>query len=225
MKRIICITLFAVCLIGLLLFTVTIISSGKLNKYTTTVRAPKAEDVNYPYVQQEACFLFDPNNKEMMSGYSDYITVIYVEKKEGTIYQNVREDEGQIRGTPYTVYSAKVLENMKGNLTKTENIKLYQYGGVSIDEKEIVYITPLLDAGKCYVLYSGVANDQNLYVNLAYEMSELNNESDFDRVLSAPENGELLKQCMDAYRNEDLSYASDKKYVTPYDVDSIAVAE
>ncbi len=218
MRKRLCIILSAICLIGVTLLIVIITKDARLKKYSSTVRKPSVEDADLPPLQQTADYLFDPCDKEMMSGFSDYIAAAYVEETNGTVYQDVREDAGQVKGTPYTEYNVTILRNIKGDLTTSETVKLYQYGGVSIDEKNLVFITPLLESGRYYVLYLSTADDHNLYVNMSYRLSDIAGESDRGRVLNAPENSELLQSCIDAYQNENLLYAPEITYFTPYDV-------
>ena len=204
-----------------LFFSVYFISLRlKQEKYTNTVFSIPDNVSDLPTINAEACYLFNPDDKRLMSGYSDYIAVAVVDRITGTTYSNVDvKADGTVTGTPYTNFEIKILKNIKGQLRSDIVIPLVEYGGVSIDGKYVECILPLLEEEKCYVLYIRSAENGSLYLNKAYQIP--------DTVLEKKTTGETIgikdetaiQEYVDAYTNEDTQYAPSDRIVSIYDIE------
>ena len=166
----------------------------------------------------DICYLFDPDDKKLMSGYSDYIAVAVVSNIVGTSYGNVKiHFDGTVTGTPYTNYKIKIIRNIKGQLKSDCSVPLVEFGGISIDGKYMENTFTLLEQGKCYVLYLTAAENGALYLNKAYQIP--------DDALEKNQSGETIRvkeesaiqEYLDAYSHEDLQYAPANRFVSTYD--------
>ena len=92
-------------------------TKAMMKRYTGTVMELPENFAELPKYQQTGSYAFDPDDKSLMSGFSDHTVVAYVNEVKGTVYQNVRMDEGVLKGTPYTCYEIKILKNIKGSLS------------------------------------------------------------------------------------------------------------
>lgn len=213
MKKTIWCIVSAVIICGTILIGV---GHTKQQKYSTEI-IPIPENIDeISVVTQEASYLFNPEDKKLMSGYSDFISVAYIENIKGTSYQGVKYDEAVLRGTPYTNYEIKIFSNIKGTLKLDRSIPLMQYGGPTIDNKEIVNINPLLEQGKFYVLYMKVSSDKNIYLNKAYELTDITTEEDCRNALNNLDDNALINECYQAYLEENTEYAPTIHYSTIY---------
>ena len=191
-------------------------TKAMIKRYSGTIMELPENFAELSKYQQEACYAFDPDDKSLMSGFSDDTVVAYVNEVEGTSYQNVRMDEGVLKGTPYTCYEIKVLKNIKGNLRCDQTIPVFQYGGVTIDGQRIEYITDLLEKDKYYVFYLSVENDANLYLNRAYVIPCEGSAEAFQTQIEDT-NG-ILSDFYNAFINENTEFAPKTRYKSPYDV-------
>ncbi|GAB2027538.1 hypothetical protein [Lactovum odontotermitis] len=69
-------------------------------------------------------YAIDPTNLAQVAGISDNVFIGEVMGEKETVYT------GEAR-TPVTVYKVKVLENLKGELSKKLPVKLYKFGGTA----------------------------------------------------------------------------------------------
>lgn len=107
----------------------------------------KKEDVKEPEVSVVCgSYTIDVNSYAELAGDADYVTVGEVIEELGTEYE---------MSTPYTNYSVKVKENLKGELTKDEPIIIIKDGGITEDKKCIIQYESdeLPVVGKTYVFY------------------------------------------------------------------------
>ena len=190
-------------------------TKAMMKRYTGTVMELPENFAELPKYQQTGSYAFDPDDKSLMSGFSDDTVVAYVNEVEGTSYQNVRMDEGVLKGTPYTCYEIRILKNIKGSLRCGQPIPVYQYGGVTIDGQRIEYITDLLEKDKYYVLYLSVENDTNLYLNRAYVIPCEGSAEEFQQQIEDT-NG-ILSDFYNALINENTEFAPNTRYKSPYD--------
>ena len=129
--------------------------SFKRTKYENHIfRIPENLSVLPSINADDICYLFDPDDKKLMSGYSDYIAVAVVSNIVGTSSDNVKiHFDGTVTGTPYTNYKIKIIRNIKGQLKSDCSVPLVEFGGISIDGQYLENIITFLEQGKCYVLY------------------------------------------------------------------------
>lgn len=97
-------------------------------------------------VKLESVSAIDPEDIKALSDFGDNVFVAKVIKEEGTYYENVT-------GNPDTIYRLKVIENIKGELSTSKPVKIYQHGGLQNDgtlyqlEGEVT-----LEKGNYYIL-------------------------------------------------------------------------
>ena len=192
------------------------IATNKLiGSYTDSIIEFPENFYELPVYMQDAAYAFDPDDKYLMSGFSDYIVIAYLNEIKGTVYQNVRMDERDLKGTPYTCYEMRIVRNIKGSLRTDCDIPVLQYGGVTIDGKSIECITGLLDDNKSYVLYLSSAADENIYLNKAYEVPGAETIDGCQKAVA--ENDGFLLEFYDAFSNEKKDFAPNTHYSTPYE--------
>lgn len=129
-----------------------------------------------PVVYDEASFMVDVDNPEEIVGWGDYVFVAKVEAELRTEYTNLRENEnGNVTGMPFTVYSITVIDNLKGKLKKNEPIEFFKHGGVNYDGKSISLLEgdQLLEAGKYYILVGAAESDGRLGQGMPHSAIEL----------------------------------------------------
>ena len=163
-----------------------------------------------PSESHDACYAFDPEDKRLMSGASDYILAARVTDIPGTVYTQY--------DTPYTVFTVQNLMNIKGSLTDAAEIELWEYGGVNRARTRVDYLIPLLEKDTTYVLYLTCAGNGILYLNKAYVLPQADGVSP-EKILADPAHPahDLLNDCIEAYETEDLTHAPQTKYVSRYD--------
>ena len=177
-------------------------------QYTNRVFSLPDNFEELPRKSMATGYLFDPDDKRLMSGFSDHIAVAVVEKISGTSYERVSVAvDGTISGTPYMNYEIKIIRDIKGQLTKDSSIPLFEYGGVSIDGQYVEYITPFLGKGKCYVVYLSSVNNGNLYLNQAYALADAALEKDGNGEIIGLSDESAIQEYVDAYDNQNPLYA------------------
>ena len=108
---------------------------------------------NIPVSYSSASYVIDVYNPREMVGMADYVFIGYVDSKDGTIYYS--EDE---IGSPYTLYTITVVENIKGELITDDSIQIQKEGGVTRDKTfiDLVNGDALPEKGHLY-LFSAMA--------------------------------------------------------------------
>ena len=105
----------------------------------------------------DASYAIDVSDKKTMVGFSDYVFVGKVVSKNDTEYKAV----------PYTIYTIKVLDNLKGTLDMDKDIQIFKSGGISKDgSKYIIYEGDQLpEEGAYYIFFSCTQPDGSLVVS------------------------------------------------------------
>ena len=100
-------------------------------------------------------------------GYGDHVFIAYVERMIGTEYKNPVIFKGRDLSMPYTNYSVRVLENIKGTLYTDREIEVQKDGGIYKDQQSIaLYEDDLLpEAGKIYIFVASVNFDGKLLIS------------------------------------------------------------
>ena len=180
---------------------------GKAAAYRDRVFPPPENCASLERVTpEEICYLFDPNDLRLMAGHCDRIAAAYVREVAGTSYENVEIGwDGALSGTPYTHYGIEILYGIKGPFG-TETEEVVQYGGVSIDQTRVEEIAPLLEAGRCYVLY---LRDEagGTYVEKACGIAGVRSREDYLAARAETGDGSLLAEHLEAFLHEDRTYA------------------
>ncbi|WP_084011515.1 hypothetical protein [Paenibacillus kribbensis] len=194
--------------------TVVILVSGcsnpKVDKNIT-----KSGEVPTSYLQ--ASFVIDVNNPKAVVGYADYAFVGLVEEMTGTDYKfpvtKETEDGSKVLTMPYTNYSVKVLDNIKGNLKKDVSIPIQKFGGLN-DDKSTYFLFEndfLPQKGKVYVFTATAEQDGSLLVSGPNSNIEV--KTDFfsknsiqalseESIANELTKTEEYKTYQDAYKNE-----------------------
>ena len=190
----------------------------KFKSYSNKIFPLPENADSIPVLQKEACYNFNPDDKTLMSGCSAFISVGFVENIKGTSYRDVTYIDGELYASPYTNYEIKILSDIKGKLTHEKLIPVIQYGGLSIDKKNIVVLSPLLEEGKYYVLYFKVTSDGTIVLNDAYELFNISSDEACMDAINNMEENSLLYECFKAYENENTEFAPKTRYSTVYEV-------
>lgn len=208
-------TLVAVFALGRLSFA---IFKDKLESNIFPLKDPISV-INAEYKRPVVCvdWAFDVSDKSKVAGFHDYVFVGEVKKVVGTGYTDVTYYGGfDFDDNPFTRYEIRVLENIKGELTKNKDIPLTKHDGVHYFGKRASMFEgdSLPDEGECYI-----------FICRADEKGELNigSFSYFcDIYLCKAEdytgNEELIEIYRDAAENMDESVYIGEKYKSKYDV-------
>ena len=126
--------------------------------------------INNEYKRKQGVIIdwvFDPNNKNQLAGWADYIFVAEVTEVVGTGYMEVEMYDGfRFDSTPFTRYKIRVLENLKGQLTTKEDIPLTKDDGVEFFGKKVSFLEGdmLPDVGECYIFLCRCDEDGELVI-------------------------------------------------------------
>lgn len=88
--------------------------------------ANKDNSVSRKVVKSGELIVIDPEDINGLSDFADNVFVARVMEKEGTYYENVT-------GDPDTIYHLEVVKNIKGDLSTSQPVRVYQHGGVRED--------------------------------------------------------------------------------------------
>lgn len=139
-----------------ILVMVLVLTSCSTSNSTTNL---KNEEL--PIYYNEARFVVDTSKPEEIIGWSDYVFLAKVNEEVRTEYTGVRKREnGETTGSPSTIYSITVIDNLKGKIKKNTPVEFKKDGGINMDGKSISLLEgdELLKEGKYYIIM-GVAND------------------------------------------------------------------
>ncbi|MCP3745549.1 MULTISPECIES: hypothetical protein [Paenibacillus] len=175
----------------------------------------KAGEVPTSYLH--ASFDINVDNPKEVVGFADYVFVGFVEEMTGTDYKfpvtKETEDGPKELKSPYTNYSIKVLDNIKGNLKKDVSIPLQKSGGLSEDKSTYFLFEDdsLPQKGKVYVFTATAEQDGSLLVSGPNSNIEV--KTDFfsknsiqklseESIANELAKTEEYKTYQDAYKNE-----------------------
>lgn len=160
-------------------------------------------DKDIPIKRMHGTFVIDPNNVNEVVGNADFIFVAYINKEKETVYKNPvqmeTENGSKEVSTPYTNYSITVIDNIKGNLKKNNEIMIQKHGGLNKEKTEYFVFEndELLSVDKYYIISAYAQPDGSLLIagpnsNLKLDYA---NKSD---IMSSSE----YKKYKDAVKNE-----------------------
>ena len=154
----------------LLCLSLILSSFTSLGSSDAQVYATKANDL--PITNIHGSYVVNPHNTEALIGMVDYVFVGKVTELNETQYKNVvtfKNDDGTERkaGTPYTVYTIEITENIKGSLPTENPIVIAKKGGLAIDEKSVYLFENdvLPQVGCSYVFLAYAQKDGSLLVS------------------------------------------------------------
>lgn len=180
---------------------------------------PKISYEDLPVSYMEADFFNDPSDIRQAVGVVDYVFVGKVEAEVETRYlmgspvYDMETGELVPDGDPRTVYTVRVLENIKGELITDEPIEVVKGGGVTLNKRYIrlFYSDAMPEPGKSYIFSAFTQENGDLLVIGPRSNVEL------------PDGGEdqtLIDEYRTAYENEVIPegwYPSG--YVSRYDAE------
>lgn len=141
-----------------LLTAIILFQNDNVNKYN-----------GLPVEYISASYMTDTSTPEKAIGVSDYTFVAKINKIIRTEYKNpvtVERDSNKNEEVymPYTVYSIRVIKNIKGNLVTDEDIEFYQYGGISKNKDYYTFLegSSYLKEGGTYVIMAGLFENNNI---------------------------------------------------------------
>lgn len=156
-----------------------------------------------PVYPMDASFVYDTNNIYEAVGICDYVFVGEVVSCDGTQYRNtvtMEDENGNPKevGSPYTIYTVNVVENIKGALVTDQPIQIAKQGGVSQDQ-DAIYIfendeLPAADGTYIFLAYAQENGsllvsgpNSNIPLNVANAYS-LTSASEYEEYQEAVEN-------------------------------------
>ncbi len=116
----------------------------------------------------EGSYSINVDDFRALAGDADYVFSAEVTGIEGYIYKNpvmIETVTGAKRiTTPYTDYSIRVIENIKGKLQTKDDIIIQKAGGISEDGRiTVIFERDVLpEIGKTYIFYAYVQDDGSL---------------------------------------------------------------
>jgi hypothetical protein len=151
-----------------------------------------------------ATYVFDNYHLENVIGYNDYVFIGKVSEYKETITNTPS-------GMPKTIYSVRVIENIKGNLIIDNDIEIYKGGGLSEDYKwKVMYEDDFFpEEEKYYIFFAYAIEDNNTYINGRNSNIFLPSGENYTR-------DDDYISCINAYENQ---IAFDReRYMSKYDV-------
>ena len=160
------------------------------------------------------CFLFDPNDKRLLTGASHYVIAARVSEVKEVTDEAQAAAEYAVR---YERREALNLYNVKGSLTLSRPMELWIAAGIYKNGAQVLRPSPLPGEAGVYVLYLICGADGRLYLRQAFALAAEDAE-DIEAALRLPEHPAhaLLAECLDAFAHEDRAYAPEKR-VSPYE--------
>jgi len=171
------------------------------------------EDLPISYLT--GSFSINVNDLSQIVGDADYVFVAEVADEVETLYKNTVTIETE-NGTkevsdPYTKYTIKVINNIKGKLDKDIEFDILKVGGVSQDNNSIVLYEDdtLLQVGNKYIISAYAQPDGSLLVSGPNSSIDLNLTSK-NNIISSDSNEDIsnivssdnYKEFIKAYENE-----------------------
>jgi len=140
---------------------------------STEISAESGEYLNgKPISRLQGSFAIDVNNPRELVGDADYVFVAEVVSEDGTEYLfpiEVETDDGgtKVVTSPYTNYSIKVVEDIKGNLVTDTVIPIQKDGGLFEDGSmyQLYEDDELPVVGETYIFYAYAQEDGSLLIS------------------------------------------------------------
>ena len=150
-------------------------------------------------------YMIDTDDKRAVVGFMDHTFAGAVEKQLRT----EQRPKGDLHPMPYTIYTIKVLKNIKGELSTTESITVAKYGGL-MENKKVIQLSEgdaLLEVGKVYIFNMYVTDDGGSIIggphcNVMLEDSINAAYASGTWDPSILDNSELVKEYEEAFKNQ-----------------------
>lgn len=151
-------------------------------------------------------FSIDYNNLNAVVGDADYVFWGNVVSEDGTVYKDattIENEDGTTRevSSPYTNYTIKVLENIKGNLTTESAIPVQKSGGLSEDGTQYLIYEgdELPSVGENYIFFAYAQPDGSLLISGPISNMRISNDIDDVSLFSTTTECDNV---VDAYNNQ-----------------------
>lgn len=155
----------------------------------------------------QASFVYNEDNLNQLTAYNKYVFVGKVESYKRTEYFDKKDSRSSV-----TVYSVKVLENIKGELNTSDEIIVEKIGGlIRGSDTFIMYANDVLPAvGNTYVFVASVTEGE-LICSAPNTVAQLDSDSNYSE-------SEVYKKYVDACEHpEDIDWDKPDK-MSRYDV-------
>lgn len=132
----------------------------QVNEETYSLEYNESDYKDLPRFEAIAGYAYDTSSPEKAIGVADYVFIAKINGILRTEYKFSTKD-------PYTVYSATVIENIKGKIVKDENIEIIAHGGLNIDKKSYTIFGGIefLNVGEYYILLPYTTSDGRLGIS------------------------------------------------------------
>lgn len=146
---------------------------GGIALYNNMIGDVSKVDVDsLPIKTMKGSFVYDTTNIKEAVGIVDYVFVGNVVSNDGTVYEDIvamEDKNGRTKevGTPYTNYTVRVLDNIKGELQTNDQIQVVKQGGIAQDRKSILVFEndALPKAGQNYIFLAYAQPDGSLLIS------------------------------------------------------------
>jgi hypothetical protein len=176
-------------------------------------RSSEEEEISGPQII--VCPAFDPYNLPEFTGSVDYVFVAKVNRVEGVVSSPPDSGYSQI------VYSAQVVENIKGELITDQPIHFKRAGDISHSGTyyPIIYNDVLPEVGQTYIFYAYAQPDGSLLMSGETSATLLTSLNYFEAAMpSALQNAPEFVEAIDAYHNQIEDRFELERFVSIYDV-------
>lgn len=149
-----------------------------------------------PIYYLEVSYAIDIENPREVVGFGDYVFVAQVNEETETVHKNVEWINFKKTSMPYTVYSIKVIDNLKGNIKKNTTIEIEKFGGINIDKNSISLPEGdvLLEEGTYYIFIVGSNQEGSLLLSTPTAAIKLDVESE-NEIKHSEEFKNYMKYC------------------------------
>ncbi len=191
-------------------------TDNQINKGTRSVVYNYEDYQNLPINYSEAQYAYDTSSPEKAVGTADYVFIGKINRVLKTEYRNpvevINNGETRIVTEPYTVYSVDVIENIKGEIVKNQDIELVQYGGLNEDKSSYTFMEgmKMLNVGEYYIILPYTSSDGRLGISCETSIIALGNLE--QEIVETLKNTKLSKSAIEneAQKNNLESKRSEK---------------
>jgi len=172
------------------------------------------EDDEIPGPQIIVCPAFDPYNLPEFTGSADYVFVAKVCKVDGVVSPSSDFYS-------HIVYTAQVVENIKGELITGQPIHFQRAGDISKGGiyYPIIYGDSLPEVGQTYIFYAYAQPDGSLSVSGETSITPLTSLNYLEAAMpSALQNAPEFVEAVDAYQNQIEGRFEHERFISVYDV-------
>ena len=174
-----------------------------------------SEDDEIPGPKIIVCPAYDPYILPELTGSVDYVFVAKVNRVEGVVSSPPDSGYSQI------VYSAQVVENIKGELITDQPIHFQRAGDLSKGGKyyPIIFNDVLPEVGQTYIFYAYAQPDGSLFMSGETSATPLTSLNYLEAAMpSALQNAPEFVEAVDAYQNQIEGRFELEHFISVYDV-------